>query len=178
MAQKRPLPVGLILFFCFIVVPASELMILIWLARVTNIPFTLGVILVSALAGASLVRWQGLSVLRDLQQQQAAGRFPADSLLDGVMILAAGALMLTPGLLTDVFGFSILLPFTRRYYREGIKRAFRGSVQIRFGAMGPGGGGFPPPGSGQSPPAEDQLGESGEEDHPFHDDSPFERLKK
>lgn len=178
MAQKRPLPLGLILFLCFIIIPACELMILVWLARLTSIPFTFGVILVSALAGATLVRWQGLTVLRDFKHQQAAGRFPADSLLDGVMILAAGALMLTPGLLTDLLGFSVLLPFTRRHYREGIKRFFRGRVQVHIGGMGMGAGGFPPPSGHPQQREEEQLGKDAREDHPFRDDSPFERLKK
>lgn len=177
---KRPLPLGLILFSLFIIVPICELAILVWLTTVTNFFFTLGVILVSALAGATLVRLQGLAVLHNLKMETSRGRFPGDQLLDGVMVLLAGGLMLTPGLLTDVVGFSMLIPFTRRILREGIKKVLKGRVHVAVGGFGPGGG-FSMR-TGQPPPSQDDPQDpSIEESEPrgiFEEKSPFDRLKK
>lgn len=179
---KRPLPIGLILFSLFIVVPISELAILVWLTRVTSFPFTLGVILLSALAGATLVRLQGFAVIQQLRRRAAEGAFPGDQILDGLMVLLAGGLMLTPGLLTDVVGFSMLIPASRRVLREGIKRVLKGRVHVAVGGFhGGAGGGFsfrtgnpPPHGEEQDHP---HIGES-ESPGRFEEKSPFDRLKK
>ena len=60
-----------------------------------------------------------------MQQEMEAGRFPADRLIDGLLLLVAGALLITPGLLTDVFGLAVLVPVTRSPIREWVKRRLR-----------------------------------------------------
>lgn len=105
------------LLLLFILVPAAELAILIELgSRIGTVP-TLGLIAVTGVLGAALARWQGLGVLRSAQEQMRRGELPAGSIADGMMILTAAALLLTPGVLTDAFGFLLLLP----QFRTGIK---------------------------------------------------------
>ncbi|MCC5876337.1 MAG: FxsA family protein [Candidatus Sumerlaeia bacterium] len=179
---KRPLPIGLILFSLFIVVPICELVILVWLTRVTSFPFTLGVILLSALAGATLVRLQGFAVIQKLRQKASQGAFPGDQILDGLMVLLAGGLMLTPGLLTDVVGFTMLIPASRRILREGLKRIFKGRVHVAVGGFpGGAGGGFGFRTENQPPRQENEdpshLEDSESSGH-FEKKTPFDRLKK
>jgi UPF0716 protein FxsA len=93
------------LLLLFIVVPIVELIVLIQLGGLIGTLATIGIIVITGALGASLARWQGLSVLRQIQLDVAAGRLPAGSLVDGVIILMAAALLVTPGLLiTDGAG--------------------------------------------------------------------------
>jgi UPF0716 protein FxsA len=102
------------LLLLFIVVPAIELMLLIEIGARIGTLATVGLIVATGIAGASLARRQGLGVLRQLQEETNQGRLPAESLADGAFILVAAALLVTPGVLTDVFGFLCLIPATRR----------------------------------------------------------------
>ncbi len=107
-------------FLLFIVLPAVELVLLIQLGRLIGTPGTLLLIVATGVAGAWLARRQGTGVLARLQQQVGAGEMPANALLDGVMILVAGALLVTPGVITDVVGFLCLLPPTRALIRKAV----------------------------------------------------------
>jgi UPF0716 protein FxsA len=103
----------------------------------TGLLVTLGAIFATGILGASLARSQGLGVIRELQQSLARGQFPARSLIDGAMILAGGAMLLTPGFVTDVVGLSLLIPVTRNLYRRMLKTWFlqsvqRGATRVRF----------------------------------------------
>ena len=102
------------LLLLFIAVPALELALLIEIGSRIGTLATLGLIVATGAAGAALVRRQGLGVLREIQQQVAEGRLPAESLVDGLFILVAGALLVTPGVLTDAFGLLCLVPAFRR----------------------------------------------------------------
>ena len=93
------------LLLLFIVLPAVELGLLIELGRRIGTLETLALIVVTGIVGASMARSQGLSLLSRVRKQIAAGEMPADSLLDGLMILIASALLVTPGVFTDAFGF-------------------------------------------------------------------------
>lgn len=120
-----------ILLLLFIVVPLVELTLLLKLADATTWEFTLGLVILTGVLGTLLARTQGWRTWQQIQQQLAAGQLPGDSILDAMLILVAGALLLTPGMLTDAFGLTLLVPFTRRLYRNWLKRRFRGSIQIR-----------------------------------------------
>jgi UPF0716 protein FxsA len=133
------------LLLLFIVVPIVELILLIQLGGLIGTLATIGLIVVTGALGASLARWQGLSVLRQIQSEVAGGRLPAGSLVDGVIILMAAALLVTPGLLTDVFGFLCLVPgfrgVVKRMLRKRLERAVTdgaGGIFIRVGRGGPG----------------------------------------
>ena len=98
------------LLLLFIIVPAVELGLLIQVGIYLGTWPTLALIVFTGIVGAYLARRQGLSVLTCAQEQMDRGEHPAGSLADGVMILVAGALLMAPGILTDAFGFSLLVP--------------------------------------------------------------------
>jgi UPF0716 protein FxsA len=118
----------IILFF--IVVPFVELTLLMQIsARVGVIP-TLALIVATGILGGGLARWQGIQTIWRLRDQISRGEFPTDTLADGGMILVAAALLLTPGILTDLFGFSLLMPVCRTYYRRWLKNWLQRNVRI------------------------------------------------
>ena len=117
----------LLLLFCL--VPLVELTLLLWLADVTGWRATLLLVLGTGVVGAALARYQGWQVVQRIQSQLEQGQLPADSLLDGLMIFIAGALLLTPGILTDAVGFALLIPFFRRRIRRYLGRRFRAHWQ-------------------------------------------------
>jgi len=121
---------GRLLLF-FTVVPLVELALLIELGRHIGTPATIAVILVTGVAGAALARYQGLGVLRHVQGGLAAGRLPAGSLVDGIIILVAAALLVTPGVLTDTFGFLFLVPAIRRRMKTVLWRRLERRVRER-----------------------------------------------
>ncbi len=133
------------LLLLFTVVPMVELVLLLILADHTSWYFALALVLVTGIVGAALARWQGLRCVRRLQQQAAAGQVPADPLMDGLMILVAGALLVTPGVLTDVAGFALLTPPVRSV----LKRRARRHWELRFRAFHP--PGEPPPATPHPP---------------------------
>lgn len=127
------------LLLLFIVVPFVELALLLKLADMTSWWHTLLLVIVTGIIGTWLARSQGLRTYRKIQQSIAAGQMPTDSLIDAAMILVAGALLLTPGILTDLFGFSLLFPPTRRLYRHWLVKRFKArfAMQTTFRAGAP-----------------------------------------
>ena len=113
----------------FILLPIVELAILIELGRHVGTAATLAIIVATGALGAYLARSQGLAVLRQMRAEMAAGRLPTESLVDGVIILLAGAVLLTPGILTDLIGFMCLVPAFRRGVKSMLWRRLRGVVQ-------------------------------------------------
>lgn len=101
------------LLFLFIVTPLIELLLLIEIGKVIGTLEVIMLTVVTGVAGAALAKWQGLSVLKKMQQEMAEGRMPASNLIDGVMILIGGILLLTPGIVTDLVGLFLLIPWTR-----------------------------------------------------------------
>lgn len=101
----------------FVGIPLIELVLLIEIGqRIGTLP-TIAIIVVTGILGATLARQQGLSVLGQLQSEMAEGRMPAVPLVDGVLVLVAAAVLLTPGLLTDAVGFTLLVPAVRGWIR-------------------------------------------------------------
>lgn len=139
------------LLLLFTIVPIVELALLLEIGRRLGTLPTLALIVVTGFAGALLAKRQGLGVVRRVRSEMAAGQMPGAAIVDGVIILVAGALLITPGVLTDVFGFLCLVPATRRLMRVWLWRAL--SRAVRQGAtridvhFGPG-----PPPDAQPPP--------------------------
>jgi UPF0716 protein FxsA len=106
-----------VLALLFLVVPFIELFVLIQVGQAIGALPTIALLLVVSLVGAWLVKREGLGVIRRARQEVERGRVPGRELVDGVLILFAGALMLTPGFFTDVFGIALLLPPVRRALR-------------------------------------------------------------
>ncbi len=102
-----------ILFLLFLIVPLVEIAILIQIGQVIGAWPTILLVIVTAAIGAGLFRQQGLSTLSRVQTQLDDGNLPATELVEGVILLVAGAMLLTPGFFTDVLGFLILVPTIR-----------------------------------------------------------------
>lgn len=106
------------LFLLFIGVPAVELLLLIQVGQRMGVLPTLGLIVLTGLAGVTLARAEGLAVLQRIRVAMQEGRMPTDELVDGALILVAAGLLLTPGFLTDVVGILVLFPLTRPVFRR------------------------------------------------------------
>ncbi len=117
------------LILLFVGLPAVELALLIELGSRLGTPATIALIILTGMVGASLARWQGLGVIGRMQSELAKGELPAGSLVDGVIILLASALLVTPGVLTDVFGFLCLVPAFRSILKEIAQRRFERMVE-------------------------------------------------
>ena len=112
------------LLLLFVSVPVIELVLLIEIGQRVGTLATIGLIIVTGVVGASLARQQGLATLGRVRADLNDGRLPAESLMDGVLILIAAAVLLTPGVLTDAVGFLLLIPVCRRWLKQWLKRKF------------------------------------------------------
>ena len=119
------------LFLLFTLIPLVELYLLLWLGRLMGLMPTLGMILFTGALGAWLARSQGLATWTEIQRQQAQGKMPTTALVDGLLILIAGAVLLTPGLLTDVAGFFLLIPAGRAMIRGALYRRLEAKVKVQ-----------------------------------------------
>jgi UPF0716 protein FxsA len=121
----------LYLFVLFTIVPLVELALLIWIGGQTAwwVPIV-GVVL-TGVAGAALARWQGWRALQRIQDDMRSGRVPAGAVIDGVLILVAGILLVTPGVLTDVVGIALLIPPIRAIVKRRATATFRRHVEVR-----------------------------------------------
>lgn len=109
------------LFLLFTLVPLADLILLIELGRRLGTWSTILLILGTGILGASLARAQGFRIIARISDQLARGELPAASLLEGVMILAAGLLLITPGPITDTTGFLLLVPPVRHAVIDWVK---------------------------------------------------------
>lgn len=105
---------GLILLALFIGVPIAEIALFIAVGEQIGILATIGIVILTAIAGTALVRQQGFSTLQKARAEMDQNRLPADQMAEGLAILVAGVLLLTPGFLTDAMGFALLIPPVRR----------------------------------------------------------------
>jgi UPF0716 protein FxsA len=126
------------LVLLFIVVPILELYVIIQVGQQIGALWTIAILVADSILGSVLLRLQGRSAWRRFNAALAAGRPPAREVLDGVLIIFGGALLLTPGFVTDVFGLLLLLPPTRALIRRVLVRA----LARRFIVAVPGSG-FP-----------------------------------
>jgi len=130
------------LFVLFAVVTFTELVILVKLWQLTGLLVTLGIIVATAALGSFLVRRQGLIVWRKFNEEMARGELPTDRIIDGIFIIISGALLLTPGLLTDLTGFMLLVPGNRRLMRGWLKKRIgrkmeAGGLRVEEAHFGP-----------------------------------------
>jgi len=113
------------LLLLFTLVPLVEVTLLMWLAHRTHWLFTLWLIILTGLVGAWLARQQGVRCVREVRQRLARGELPAYSLLEGLLILVAGLVLVTPGVLTDLVGFALLVPPLRRLVARHLVRRIK-----------------------------------------------------
>ena len=130
------------LIFIFVAVPLVELAILLQIGQWIGLFPTFALVVITGVAGAALARQQGIRAFVAVQRELAAGRLPGRSLLDGLAILVGGAFLLTPGVLTDLAGFSLLLPASRRWLQRVVRRRLERRIRegtVEFKVYGPGG---------------------------------------
>jgi len=126
---------ALVLVLLFVVGPIVELYVILQVADVIGGWQTVGLLLVESFIGAWLMKRQGLGAIRRIQTDLAAYRMPAKSLADGFLILFAGVLLLTPGFLTDILGFLLLIPFTRVPIRAVLMRTLTARLGSGVGVL-------------------------------------------
>jgi UPF0716 protein FxsA len=145
---------ALVLIFIFIVVPIAELYVLIQIGQEIGILATIGLLILDSVLGAMLMRSQGRAAWMRFNRALAEGRVPAREVIDGALVVFGGALLLTPGFLSDFLGLILLLPPTRALVRRALVTRFAGRVAasakagaqgrmgriFTFQAGGPGGG--------------------------------------
>ncbi len=110
------------LFLIFTIIPVIELTLLIKVGSYIGAINTVLVVILTAAIGAYMVRMEGIGVMYRIQKNMQEGIFPGDELISGMMILVAGALLLTPGFFTDVIGFVMLVPVSREFIKKIAKR--------------------------------------------------------
>ena len=125
------------LIILFITVPLVELVLLRMVGGVIGLAPTIALVIITGIIGASLARSQGLTVLARLQNELAQGRVPTAEMLEGLMVLIGGAVLLTPGLLTDAAGFSLMIPAVRRAAVRRLKNRFARQFKVHGPAAAP-----------------------------------------
>ncbi len=123
---------GLLLFLLFLLVPLIEIGVFIEVGGLIGLLPTLGLILLTAVLGTWQLRAQGLSTLARARQQMEQGQLPAQELYDGFCLIIAGALLLTPGFVTDAVGFALFVPAFRRLLRHFIAQRIRMRAEVRM----------------------------------------------
>ncbi|WP_026476728.1 FxsA family protein [Alkaliphilus transvaalensis] len=117
------------LILLFTIIPIVELALILKLNSYIGLSYTLLIVLLTGVAGAYLAKKEGRGILNNIKMDMAQGRMPGDELVNGLCVLIGGAFLLTPGLLTDVTGFILVIPFTRGVLKSFIKRRLRQMVE-------------------------------------------------
>jgi UPF0716 protein FxsA len=102
------------LFVLFIVMPVAEITLLIKVGQQIGALYTASLVVLTALIGSYMLRQQGLATIFRAQERIKSGQMPIQEMLEGIFLAVGGALLITPGFITDVFGFLCLIPVTRK----------------------------------------------------------------
>ena len=140
------------LLLLFVIVPAIELAILIEIGKDIGFWPTMGIILLTGVMGSTLTRKQGVAVWSQFNLKLQKGQLPGNELLDGLIVLCSGALLLTPGILTDFVGFLGLIPQSRALIRNQLQKYLKNTTlqsTIHFHSSMHGA----PPSPGTTPPS-------------------------
>ena len=125
------------LFLLFTVVPLLELYILIKIGGYIGAFPTVGLVVLTALLGFVLARFEGLRKLQQIKRSLSLGIVPAEEMLDGVLIFVGGVLLIIPGVLTDLFALVLLIPYSRTIFKRWLRRRFdrmiaTGNVRLHY----------------------------------------------
>ena len=115
---------GVVLFLLFVGIPAAEIALFVVVGGGIGVWATIALVILTAMAGSTLIRRQGLRTLTRAQETLARSELPLEEAFDGICLVAAGALLLTPGFFTDAIGLFLLLPPLRALIRRPILRRF------------------------------------------------------
>lgn len=119
-----------LLVVLFLLLPLAELWVIVNIAGGLGIGYTIVLLLAVSAAGAWLVKVQGFGALRRIQDTLGRGSMPTTELVDGALIVVAGALLLTPGFITDGVGFALLIPPSRAIIRKALASRFQSRIRI------------------------------------------------
>lgn len=126
------------LILLFTIVPAVELFLLLQLGAWLGPTTTFLVILLTGLLGATLAKREGLGVLRELQAELAKGLPPGSRVMEGVLVVVGGLLLITPGVFTDLTGFLLIFPWSRRWLAPRVLKYLASRFEVRtLGPTGP-----------------------------------------
>ena len=139
------------LLILFIIVPIAELAVIIQVGQQIGVLWTIAILIADSILGAMLMRSQGRAAWRRFNVTLQSGRPPAREVFDGVLVIFGGALLLTPGFITDIFGLVFLLPPTRAVVRRILVRRYADRMIASAVRRGPGGFGPPPGRAGGRP---------------------------
>ncbi len=114
----------------FLLVPIIELYVMVQIGKVIGLGITILIIFITAFIGAKLTKAQGIQAIKNGRSALMSGKLPHKEVIDGVLIIIAGAVLLTPGFLTDLLGFSLLIPNLRSSYRELLINYFKTRIVI------------------------------------------------
>lgn len=137
------------LLLLFIGIPLIELVLFYQIGTRIGLGATLATVVITGVLGAWLTKQQGLRTLAKYQKAISEGRLPHEEVIEGLMILGAGAVLLTPGFLTDVIGFALLVPPVRSVVRKLVTSYAKDRIQVV--AAGGGMPGAADPGAGSAP---------------------------
>ena len=123
------------LLLIFVLVPLIDLVLLLGLSKLTSWTWTVLIVVVSGILGAWLAKRQTSSVGTKIRDQLVQNNVPAGLLTDGAMILFAAGLLVTPGLITDVFGLTLLVPSTRAWYKKYAIKWLKTHLKVHVSKM-------------------------------------------
>ena len=121
------------LFLAFTIIPVVEIYLLIQIGTIFGALTSIALVIVTGFLGAYLARIQGLQTLFRIQKSLREGQMPSRELLDALLIGIAGLVLLTPGFLTDAFGFLLLIPNTRTAIKQWLYR----QIEVRYTSTRP-----------------------------------------
>lgn len=140
----------ILILLAFLCIPIAEIAVFIKAGQIIGLGWTLAVVVLTAVIGTALLRRQGLRVLAQTQQKLDRGELPVGELFDGICLLVAGALLLTPGFITDFVGLALFIPPVRlllgtfimsRFLKSGSSRVWVNGEEVSTGGAGRGGSG-------------------------------------
>lgn len=117
------------LMLLFTVVPIIELMLLFRLSRYIGFQYTIIIVLVTGVVGAFLAKREGKGIIKRIKVEISDGRVPGDELINGLCVIVGGAMLLTPGIITDAAGFILVISPTRKILITAIKRKIKNMIQ-------------------------------------------------
>jgi len=117
------------LILIFIIVPLMEILLLIEIGSRIGTLNTIFIIILTGILGGSMMRYQGFTIIRNIQEDLSQGRMPTGELINGALVLVGGILLLTPGFFTDAVGFVLLIPATRGFIRKKIQLLIRRKIE-------------------------------------------------
>ncbi|MBA2873788.1 FxsA family protein [Thermaerobacillus caldiproteolyticus] len=120
-----------LLITLFIIVPALEIFLFLLSGQTIGVWPTVALIFATGIIGTWLAKRQGVTVIEEAKNELMRGRLPSEAVLDGICIFIGGVLLLTPGFLTDIVGFILLLPVTRKFIKPFLVRWLKSSFTTK-----------------------------------------------